>query len=205
MNLALPNISSTLKEEIQHYKKCLEDAIIEAHSYNICIPRNTLSQFNHDLLNSFPQLKEHRKLIEQEFKNCKDENDKCTGKGKIIFSKAKCDFEENTGRFHNFPRNVQISVQEVNIEVPGLKGAVKEFCTNDPAKQEILNEFINEIPISITFQHLIEKGVLLGCRMISDEQVFYNDFGDRLNFHPIEAKMFVKNPLSFERCYPAVG
>ena len=108
-------------------------------------------------------------------------------------------------RFHNFPRNVQISVQEVNIEVPGLKGAVKEFCTNDPAKQEILNEFINEIPISITFQHLIEKGVLLGCRMISDEQVFYNDFGDRLNFHPIEAKMFVKNPLSFERCYPAVG
>ena len=183
----------------------MDDAIIEAHSYNICIPSKTLSQFNHDLLNSFHELKEHRQLIKQEFKNCKIENDKCTGKGKIVFSMTKCDFEENTWRFHNFPRNVQINVKEVNAEVPGLKGAVKGFISTDPDKQEILTELINEIPISITFQHLIDKGVLLGCRMISDEQVFYNDFGDRLNFHPIEAKMFVKNPLSFERCYHAVG
>ena len=113
------NIFRTIKEVIQDYKKYLDDAIIEAHSYDICIPSKTLSQFNHDLLNSFHELKEHRQLIKQEFKNCKVENDKCTGKGKIVFSMTKCDFEENTGRFHNFPRNVQINVKEVNAEVPG--------------------------------------------------------------------------------------
>ena len=43
-------------ELLQDYKNCLGDAIIEAHNYNIRIPSKRLSQYNHELLQSLPEI-----------------------------------------------------------------------------------------------------------------------------------------------------
>ena len=98
-------------ELFQDYKNCLEDAIIEAQNYNICIPSKRLLQYNHELLQSLPEIKEQKQeLIKKEFKCAKEINDQCTGNNRIEFSLNKCEFDEHTHRFHNFSKNVKIEV-----------------------------------------------------------------------------------------------
>ena len=183
-------------ELFQDYKNCLGDAIIEAQNYNIRIPSKRLSQYNHELLQSLPEIKEQKQeSIKKEFKCAKEINDQCTGNNRIEFSLNKCEFDEHTHRFHNFSKNVKIEVTNPDNEVPGIKGAIMGFY-EDSARREILQN--SEIPV-ITFKHIIEKGVLYGKRMISDELQFDSEFGEKLYVHPIEAKLFIQPPKIFEK------
>ena len=172
------------------------DAIIEAQNYNIRIPSKILSQYNHELLQSLPEIKEQKQeLIRKEFKCAKEINDQCTGNNRILFSSNKCEFDKHTNRFHSFSKNVKIEVTNPDNEVPSIKGAIMGFY-EDSARREILQN--SEIPV-ITFKHIIEKGVLYGQRKISDELELDSEYGEKLYVHPIEAKLFIQTPKIFEK------
>ena len=107
----------------------------------------------------------------------------------------KCEFDIHTNRFHSFSKNVKIEVTNPDNEVPSIKGAILGFY-EDLTRREILQN--SEIPV-ITFKHIIEKGVLYGQRMISDEIELDSEYGDKLYVHPIKAKLFIQNPRFFEK------
>ena len=48
-------------ELFQDYKNCLGDAITEAQNYNIRIPSKFLSQYNYELLQLLPEIKEQKR------------------------------------------------------------------------------------------------------------------------------------------------
>ena len=189
----------------EQYKKCINEALDDAHSFNCQIGEDKLRKYHGSLVNSLGGFKNFDKTTQKDireyFKQAKEKNRGNTGKVLLTFSLDKCKATNDTfSGFGKFIKDIEVENEEKLI--PGL-GHIVNFIDD-------LKNLIGDMDELRQFSEMIPK--LKFCEVFKGDKIQiqrqkYEITGkiehltldeEKLFAHPIEAELFVKAPQNVE-------
>ena len=114
---------------LEIYKYCLEQTLTYAHSFNCQIPKEKLTSYNAELINSLNISSDptYLEIAKELFRKAKNENDQNSGLKNLLFSKYITEFDEISQTFYDFPNDVIVDVEDQFEEILGYRHSLMSF------------------------------------------------------------------------------
>ena len=128
------------QSNLEIYKYCLEQSLTHAHSFNCQVPKDKLTSYNSELINSLNISSDPNSLeiAKELFRKAKNENDQNSGLKNLLFSKYITEFDEISQTFYDFPNDVIVNVEDQFSEILGYRHSLMSFADQNIGLNHLL-------------------------------------------------------------------